>query len=83
MIMSLLFTNGCCFVYFYQIGQELQKCLLDLRTPPFAHGHLYVALSRVRRYTDIAIFTNEENVRNGIVITENIVYPELYKNLIN
>jgi len=64
-------------------GQELNKCLLDLSTPPFAHGHLYVALSRIRRYNDIAIFTKEENVRDSIVTTENIVYPELLLNLIN
>ena len=64
-------------------GQELNTCLLDLRTPPFAHGHLYVALSRIRRYDDIAIFSNEENVQNGVIKTENIVYPELLKNLID
>ena len=65
------------------IGQELSTCLLDLRTPPFAHGHLYVALSRIRKFNDIAIFTNEENVRNGVITTENVVYPELLKNLID
>jgi hypothetical protein len=58
-------------------GQELQACLLDLRVPPFAHGHLYVALSRVRNVNDIAIYTNENNMENGVVLTENIVYPEL------
>jgi len=65
------------------IGQELSKCLLDLRTPPFAHGHLYVALSRIRKYTDIAVYTNDENIINGVVTTENVVYPELLKDLIN
>jgi hypothetical protein len=63
-------------------GQELKTCLLDLRTPPFAHGHLYVALSRIRKYSDIAIFTNDEHVKNGIITTENVVYQELLKNLI-
>ena len=58
-------------------------CLLDLRTPPFAHGHLYVALSRIRKYNDIAIYTKEENVRDDVITTENIVYPELLKNLID
>ena len=58
-------------------GQELQRCLLDLRSPPFSHGHLYVALSRVRHVKDIAIFTEEENMKNGVIITENIVYKQL------
>jgi len=57
--------------------------LLDISTPPFAHGHLYVALSRIRKYNDIAIYTKDENVVNNIITTENIVYPELLKNLIN
>ena len=64
------------------VGQELSSCLLDLSTPPFAHGHLYVALSRIRKYNDIAIYTKEENVRNGVITTENVVYPELLENLI-
>ena len=58
-------------------GQELHRCLLDLRSPPFSHGRLYVALSRVRQANDIAIFTDEENVKNGVIITKNIVYKEL------
>ena len=58
-------------------GQEFERCLLDIRSPPFSHGHLYVALSRIRDYRHIAIFTNENNVYDEIVTTENIVYPEL------
>ena len=33
--------NGC-------VGLTLDKTILDLRTPVFAHGQLYTALSRVR-----------------------------------
>jgi len=29
-------------------GQEMDSVLLDLRNSVFTHGHLYVALSRVR-----------------------------------
>ena len=58
-------------------GQEFDACLLDIRLPPFAHGHLYVALSRIRDYEHIAIFTNENNIFDNIVTTENVVYPEL------
>jgi len=57
--------------------------LLDLSTPPFAHGHLYVALSRIRKYNDIAIYTNEENMRDDVITTENVVYPELLRNIAN
>ena len=58
-------------------GQELQRCLLDIRSPPLSHGHLYVALPRVRNVGDIAIFTNQENIKDGAILTENIVYKEL------
>jgi hypothetical protein len=36
-----------CMTYNKSQGQTLHKVLLDVTTPPFAHGHLYVALSRV------------------------------------
>ena len=58
-------------------GQELRGCLLDLRSPAFSHGHLYVALSRVTHVKDLAIFVEEDNLKNGVIITENIVYNEL------
>jgi len=36
-------------------GQEMDSVLLDLRNPVFTHGHLYVALSRVRDASKVAI----------------------------
>ena len=60
----------------YVAGQEINVCLLDLRTPPCAHRHLDVVLSTIRRYNDIAIYTKEENVEHGLITTENIVFPE-------
>jgi hypothetical protein len=36
-------------------GQTMKRVLLDISNPPFAHGHLYVALSRVTNYQDIKI----------------------------
>jgi hypothetical protein len=36
-----------CMTYNKSQGQTLQKVLLDVTTSPFAHGHLYVGLSRV------------------------------------
>jgi hypothetical protein len=40
-------------------GQTLGKVLLDVTTAPFAHGHLYVALSRVRSITHIRMFLDD------------------------
>ena len=63
-------------------GQEQEAVLLDLRNQLFSHGHLYVALSRVRDASKIAVFARKESTvlgSNGepIAITTNIVYPEL------
>ena len=38
-------------------GQEFQKVLVDIRNNPFTHGHLYVALSRIRIAGNIRLFT--------------------------
>jgi len=63
-------------------GQENEAVLLDLRNQLFSHGHLYVALSRVREASKIAVFTKEEYTLLGpdnklIAIATNLVYPEL------
>jgi len=63
-------------------GQEEESVLLDLRNQLFSHGHLYVALSRVRDASKIAIFTKKNSTVLGpngesIAIATNIVYPEL------
>ena len=38
-------------------GQEFQQVLVDIRNNPFTHGHLYVALSRIRIASTIRLFT--------------------------
>jgi len=59
-------------------GQTLSKVLLDVTTPPFAHGHLYVALSRIQFFRDIRLICNEDQLDDtGNPIVTNIVYPEL------
>ena len=62
-------------------GQEFEKLLVDLTIPPFTHGHLYVALSRIRKAENIKIFcTKEEILDKNIVLTKNVVYDEILNN---
>jgi hypothetical protein len=63
-----------CMTYNKSQGQTLQRVLLDVSNPPFAHGHLYVALSRVTNYSDIKSFVGRTNhtttlQRYGIQLT--------------
>ena len=60
-------------------GETLNLAGIDLRDDVFAHGQLYVALSRVRNATSICILTTETKVRdNGCRLqTANPVYREL------
>ena len=51
----------------------LDKSVIDLRTPAFAHGQLYTALSRVHSQNDTRVFFNEGEGPE----TTNIVYKEL------
>ena len=59
-------------------GSTLLNCVLDSRSSPFAHGHLYVALSRVQDRNSIRVFTTSERCNNaGHALTKNIVWKEL------
>ena len=55
-------------------GQTLDFVGIYLHEDVFSHGQLYVAMSRVRRYTSLAIPMN-----NVDGYTNNIVYPEVLK----
>ena len=57
--------------------QELNRCLVDIRSPPFVHGHLYVALSRIKFYNNIRIFCTEDNIVDSTVILKNYFYQSL------
>jgi len=74
-------------------GQSLQKVLMDVRQPVFSHGSLYVGMSRVRHYKNIAFFSYTKNIYDyqhpvvdldagdlslhNALIVKNIVYPDL------
>ena len=63
--------NGC-------QGSTLVRAVLDIRRPPFCHGHLYVALSRVRRREHMRIMVSPEmKASQGEPLVRNIVWPEL------
>ena len=54
-------------------GQTLHTVGVDLRTPVFTHGQLYVALSRVTDVGRLKVLLPEENGRKTI----NEVYEEV------
>ncbi|KAJ1519223.1 hypothetical protein ONE63_011170 [Megalurothrips usitatus] len=58
-------------------GQTIRRCALDLRSGCFAHGQLYVALSRVPSPESLLILTPERRVRDGQIYARNIVYKNL------
>ncbi|KAG2227435.1 hypothetical protein INT45_007460 [Circinella minor] len=61
-------------------GQTFNNVSLYLPEPPFAHGLLYVAMSRVRTPTAIRIMLNPDNstqLDQGGFTTRNVVYHEV------
>ncbi|KAG5550493.1 hypothetical protein RHGRI_015459 [Rhododendron griersonianum] len=54
-------------------GQSVKFVGVDLRTPVFSHGQLYVALSRCTSFDRISVLLPEEAIDS----TTNIVYPEV------
>lgn len=65
-----------CMTYNKSQGQTLEKVLLDVSTPPFAHGHLSVALSRVTNYFNIKIICKEDQIFENVPIVWNTVYAD-------
>ena len=61
-------------------GQTVQHVGLDLHTPVFSHGQLYVALSRCTHPQCLkALFSDGQEGTK----TTNIVWPEVYRGLEN
>jgi ATP-dependent exoDNAse (exonuclease V) alpha subunit len=58
-------------------GQSVRHVGIDLRTPVFTHGQLYVALSRATTVNQIYVLfpEGEEGTQ-----TQNVVYPEVLQN---
>jgi hypothetical protein len=61
-------------------GQSVSWVGLDLQTPVFAHGQLYVALSRCTSGQRISVLLNENNVDRR---TANIVYKEVLAGIVS
>ncbi len=59
-------------------GQTFSKVGVNLDTPCFAHGQLYVALSRCCQSSDLRVFIkdgiNQGKTLEGHYVTPNIVY---------
>ena len=63
-------------------GQEFDKVCVDIRKHPFTHGHLYVALSRIRVASNLRLFTNPQSNTTTDeyaepAIVTNVVYKQL------
>lgn len=56
-------------------GQSVKNVGLDLRTPVFTHGQLYVALSRVTSSSCIKVIFPSQSA--GTTTTTNVVYEEV------
>ena len=58
-------------------GQTLDTVGIYLKKPVFAHGHLYVALSRVTNKNNVHMLIEREHPDTPYGFTTNVVYPEI------
>lgn len=62
-------------------GQTLDKVLFDARECVFSHGALYVCLSRIRKFSNIAFIITEDKITpDNSILLKNIVYKEILLN---
>ena len=62
----LQFPVAVCFAINKSQGQTFEKSGLDLSTPPFTHGQLYVGLSRVGSAKKLAVLCQNRHTRNVV-----------------
>ena len=65
-------------------GQTFEHVGIFLAEPVFAHGQLYVALSRSKISNQVKIFVGEgqlqgDLLKNNKIYTQNIVYHEIFQ----
>ena len=84
-----------CMTYNKSQSQTLKKVLLDATEEPFAHGHLYVSLSRVTDANNIRLYIKKEqthewgefdpvtNQQKLIPVVKNVIYPKAILHSIN
>jgi len=71
------------FMLLHSQSQTLDKVLLDSTSEPFAHGHLYVACSRVQDCRNIMMFLNIDQLHETgrgeemMPCVTNIVYRDI------
>lgn len=55
-------------------GQSLSHIGVDLRAQVFAHGQLYVALSRTTNADNVSVLVSTDNKEHTV---DNVVWPEV------
>ena len=58
-------------------SQTLRFVGVDLRDDIFVHGHMYLALSRVRCSKNLLLLLPDDRVRGPVILLRNVVWQEL------
>jgi len=62
-------------------GQSLETVGMYLPTSVFSHGQLYVAVSRVQSKAELKILIHENEKKNPLESTTNVVFKEVFQNI--